>query len=177
MRQSERGFSSIELIVATLIIALIAIAATTTTFQIINCTGRSNNRMTAGVQLQSAGHWISCDTQTAENVAVDNLEPPNFLVLTWAEEDYDGGDTIYHSVTYSFEDLSGGIGKLVRSYWSSAGTNKETMIAEYIYYDPADPANSSDATYQNPMLTVRLTALVADARETREYQISRRTNF
>ena len=177
MKQGEKGFSTIELIVALFIIALIGSAAAATTFQVINGTARSNAHMTAVRQIQNAGYWISHDAQMAESVVTDNLTHPDFLVLTWTEQDYSEDDPIYHSVTYFFEDLSDGIGKLKRNHWSSAGANEYTLIAEYVYYDSGDPDNTSKTTYQKPVLTVQLTALFGDARECKEYRITRRPNL
>ena len=176
MRQNERGFTIIETIVALAIIALIGSAASMTIFQIINCTERSSRHMTAVRQVQNAGYWIGRDAQMTESVATDNLSDTDFLIMTWTEQDYDG-DEIYHSITYFFEGLSEGIGKLKRSHWSSDGANEELLVAEYIYYDRDDPLNTSNASYQSPVLTVRLTALFEDTRETREYNINRRPNL
>jgi len=176
MRQSEKGFSTIELIVSLSIIALIGLAATMTVFQTINVTERSNNQMTAIRQVQNAGYWISRDVQRAENITTDNLSSANFIFLTWTERDYENDD-IYHSVTYFFEELADEIGKLKRNHWSSAGANDETLVAEYISYDPADSVNTSNVSYQNSVLTVKLTALSGDAEKTREYRINRRQNF
>jgi len=82
----------------------------------------------------------------------------------------------HHSATYFFEDLTDGIGKLKREHWSSAGASEETLIARYIYYDPGVD-NTSNASYLNPVLTVQLTALFEETRETREYQITHRPNL
>ena len=177
MKQGEKGFSTIELLIALFIIGLIGFAATTTIFQVITCTERSNNHMTAVRQVQNAGYWISRDSQMAESVATDNLSAPDFIFLTWTERDYDGGDSTYHSVTYFFEGLSGGIGKLKRNHWSSIGANDDILVAEYIVYDPDDPVNTSNVSYQKPVLTVKVMALFEDASEAREYQASRRQNF
>jgi len=177
MRHSEKGFAIIEVAAAIAIIAVIGSAAAATTFQVIQGSELDNNRMTAVRQVQNAGYWISRDVQMAESVVTEDLSFPDFIVLTWTERDYSGGDSAYHSVTYSLEDLSDGAGKLKRTHWSSAGANEQTLIANYIYYDPADPDNTSKAGYQNPVLTVQLTALVGEATETREYQIRRRPNL
>ena len=65
MRQKEKGFFTIELIVAFMIMALIGSAATMTTFQVINSAERSESHLTAVRQVQNAGYWISCDAQMA----------------------------------------------------------------------------------------------------------------
>ncbi len=158
------------------VIALLASAATQAIFQTLKGTERSNNHITCVTQVQNAGYWLSYDAQMAESVIIDNLEPPDFLVLTWTEWHY-GDDDINHSVRYFFEDLSGGVGTLKRSHWSSAGANEQTLVARYIYYDPDDPDNTSKVSYQSPVLAIKLTALSGEARETREYQVKRRPNL
>ena len=176
MKQGEKGFTAIELLVAITIIALIGSATATATFQVFKGTERSNNHMTAVRQVHNAGYWISRDAQMAQSVTTDNLTPPDFLVLSWTERDY-ADEPTYHSVTYFFEDLTDGIGKLKRNHWSSAGANEQTLVAEYIYYDPDDPDNTSKAGYQKPVLTVQLTALFEETGETREYRINRRSSL
>lgn len=176
MKDCEKGFTLIELVVALAIIPLIGIASTMTVFQVLKFTERSNSRMTVVTQVQNAGYWISGDAQAAERVVVDNLEPDVFLILTWTEREY-GDDSTYHSVTYLFEQLSDGIGRLKRVHWSSTGANEETLVAEHIYYDPADPVDTSSVSYQAPLLITKLTSRFGDAIETREYRTSRRQNF
>ena len=176
MKRSEKGFTNIELIVALAIMVLIAGAASITTFQVCKGTGRNNDRMTVLSQVQSAGYWISCDAQTAHSVNVDNLTSPDFLILNWTERDY-ADEPTYHTATYFFQDVTDGIGRLKRSHWSSAGANEQTLVAEYIYYDPDDPDDTSKADYQAPALTVQLTAVYDEAIETREYRISHRPNL
>ena len=177
MKYGEKGFTAIELMVSLAIMGLIGIAGSTTMFQVIKCTERSNNHMTAGSQVQNAGYWISRDTQRAEGVTTDNLSPGELIVLAWTEYDYSQDESTYHSVTYLFDELSDGVGKLKRSHWSSAGANDETLVAQYIYYDPDDPANSSNASYENGVLTINLTGLAGDAQETRMYKSSHRPNL
>ena len=176
MRKGERGFTAIEMAVACAIIALIGYAATITTFQVINCTERSNSHMTSVRQVQNAGYWLSRDAQMAESVVADNLSLPDFMVISWTEWDYDD-DPIYHTVTYFFEELSDGIGKLKRSHWSSAGITDEILVAEHIYYNQDDPVNTTKASYQNPVLTIQLAAAFGGTSKTREYTIIRRPNL
>ncbi|UCD53985.1 MAG: type II secretion system protein [Dehalococcoidia bacterium] len=184
MKRSERGFSLTEVMVATGVIALIVCGAATAAVQTINVTKRSNDHMTTIRQAQNAGYWISRDTQMAENVIVDD-DPltPEFLTITWTEWGYDI-DSKYHSATYSFQDLSDGIGKLKRdhSIYDDAGVEIEkdtTLVAEYVYFDTDDPGNpnNTNASYQSPVLTLQTTASLGEASETKEYQAWRRPNF
>ena len=171
----EKGFTLIEVAMAIAVLAMIALAGTAVTFQALKATGQSNDRMTAIPQVQNAGYWISRDAQMAESIFVDNLEPHDFIILNW--KDYENGDTTHHEVKYFFEDLSDGIGKLKRKHWrSSTGADEETLIAQYICYDPGTD-NTSIATYDSPELTVRLRALFGDASVTREYKAVRRPNL
>jgi len=176
MRRNEHGFTIIETIVALAIMALIGGAASMTAFQVTNSAEFNKSHMTAVSQAQNAGYWISRDAYMAEITTTDNLSPPDFILLSWTERDY-VSDDIYHSITYFFEELSGGIGKLKRNHWSSAGTSNEILVAEYIYYNPDDPDNTSKASYQAPVLTLQLTTLYGDTSETREYRINSRPDF
>ena len=176
MKRSEKGFTYIELALAIAIIGLVSAVASAAIFQIFKDTERNNNHITAVRQVQNAGYWISRDTQMAQSVTADNLTPPDFLILSWTEWDADG-DPIYHSTRYFFEDVTDGIGKLKRIHWSSAGTNEQTLIAEYIYSDSSDIDDSSKASYESPVLTVQLTALFEEFLEIKEYTIKRRPNL
>jgi len=176
MKSNEKGFTFVELLVAMSIIVILSGAASVSIFQVLKGTEHTNDYMAAVCQVQNAGYWISRDAQMAHRITTDNLTPPNFLILTWVERDQ-AGEVIYHSVTYFFEDLTGGIGKLMRGYWSDAGANEQNLIAEYIYYNPSDPGRTSKVSYQDPLLTLQLTSIVDEVRETREYQVNRRPNF
>ena len=175
MKRSERGFTLIELLLVLAIVALIAGGAGAATLQLFASTKLSNDHMTAVRQVQNAGYWLSQDIQTAETAVVDNQTPASFIVLAWTEWGYNNNST-YHSVTYSVEDLSGGFGKLKRNHWSSAGANEQTLVAEYIYFDPGEP-DTTEATYAGPVLTVQIAASFGEASEIKEYQIQHRREF
>ena len=81
MKQGERGFTMIEWIVSTAIMALIAGAAIMSTFQVVNDTEQTNDRMIVVRQVENAGYWISRDAQLATSLDTENLTSPDFLIL------------------------------------------------------------------------------------------------
>ncbi len=175
MKPGEKGFTLLELLVSVAITGLITVAAGSAMFQIFRGTGSNNDYMTAVRQVQNAGFWISRDAQRADSVNTTANETA-FLTIRWTEW-VAPNNPVYHSANYTFENLGGGIGTLKRIHKSSSvGTSDQTLIAQYIYYNLADSANTSKASYQSPVLTVQLTALCDKARETREYKIKRRPN-
>ena len=178
MKLGEKGFTLIELIIAIAIIGVASGAASLAIFQTFKGIERNNNYMTVVRQVENAGYWLSRDALMADSINADNLTPPDFLVLTWREWDSDN-KAIYHVATYSFpfEDLAGGIGKLKRTHWTLARGDEVTLVAKHIYYAPGDPDNTTKASYDTPELIIRITALIGDDRETREYRVSRRPNF
>lgn len=176
MKRGEKGFTFIELIVALGIIVLVGGAASMTTFQVFRGIDRNNAHNLVVQQVQNGGYWIGRDTRMALSVSTDNLTLPDFLVLGWTEWD-GGGEPVYHTATYYFEGLNNGVGTLKRRYWSSDGANRQTLIAQHIYYDPADPSRTSQVSYAAPSLTLQLTALFEQNIETREYIVSHRPNL
>jgi len=173
MKLGEKGYTLIELIIAITIMTLATGAAGAAIFQIVRGTERNNDHMTVVRQVENAGYWIGRDAQMALSVTTtDNLTLPVFLSLSWTDWD-DDGNPIYHSANYSFEDLTNGVGKLIRTH-GSAGTSEQTLIAQYIYYNPDDADNSSNTSYESSVLTVQLTAVLEGIQETREYKVKRR---
>ncbi len=175
MKPGEKGFTLIELLISLAITALIAVAASTVIFQIFRTTDRNNNYMTAVRQVQNASYWLNHDFQMADGITT-NTTPPDFLTIRWSEWDA-AGTGIYHSANYTFENLSSSIGNLKRTHRSSAGDNDTKLIATGIYFNPDDADNTTRISYQSPVLTVRLTALSENTRETREYEIKCRPNY
>ena len=182
MKLSERGFTLVELLVVIALMSLITLGATMTTFQIINVTRHSNDHVAAVRQVQNAGYWISRDALMAESVVVDDdPETAEFLTLTWAEWGYDE-DSYYHEATYSFRDLSAGIGKLERQYVIYddeyvVTESKTNLVAEYIYYNLTDPDDTTKADYESSVLTAQITASLGEASETKEYRVGHRPDF
>jgi len=152
MRLGERGFTTIELVIALTIMAMVSGAMATATFQVFRCTERSSNHMTAVCQVQNAGYWISRDAQRAQGLTTDDLTPPDFLVLSWTDEN--SGDI--YQVTYTLEDMSGGeLKKLLRSQSVNGGENATMLVAQYI--EAGSDKTSCEFTGNTLILTVTAT--------------------
>jgi len=177
MRRGEKGFSIIEMALACSISALLAAAAGMTILQAAKSASGSKAHLSVVSQVHSAGYWIGRDALMAESIIVDNLEYPNLLVLSWSEQDLNGGDTVYHTVTYSLENLSGNVGDLKRNHRTTTGIDEDTLVARYIYYDAGDPQAGTSATFQTPVLTLRLHAVFDGTTETRQYTFDHRPDF
>ncbi len=176
MRRNEKGFTFVELIISLGIIALVGSATGMAIFQVFKGTERNGDQLNLVNQVQNVGYWVGRDARMAETINTDNLTPPDFLEMEWTEWDSDG-DPTYYEVTYYFEELADGMGRLKRNYWSSAGANEDTRIAERIYYVPSDTDNTTRTSYQPPSLTLRVTSRFEDEIETREYLVSRRPDI
>ncbi|HEY91167.1 MAG TPA: hypothetical protein G4O07_04960 [Dehalococcoidia bacterium] len=177
MRRGEKGFTVIEVVLTCAIAAVLGSVSTMSIFQTMRSVSASESHLVAVRQLQNAGNWIGRDVQTAENIVVDNLEYPNFLILTWTEQDYIGDDPVYHAVTYFIEGISGGIGTLKRNHSSSTGADENLIAAYSMYYHLGDPAGTSSTSYQDPVLTVKLCSISGDANESRTYSFVPRPDF
>ena len=177
MRKGEKGFTVIEVVITCAIAAVLGSVGTMSVFQTMRSVTASESHLFTVGQLQNAGDWIGRDVQTAENIVVDNLEYPNFLILTWTEQDYVGDDPVYHAVTYFFEGLSGGVGTLKRNHSSSTGTDDDMIVAQSMYYNLGDPTGTSSTSYQDPVLTVKLRSILGDANECRTYSFVPRPDF
>ena len=166
------------------IIALIGGAATTTTFQVLMSTKRSNDHMTAIRQVQSAGYWISNDAQMAQSISTGDVpetpEVTEFITLTWIDWVNDGE---VHEVIYAFHDMADGLKKLKRQYsiydvdYAPIGDEVTTLVAEYI------DSNTSEFSFSEEdgvwILTIQATsgAGTVTVTETREYKIDPRVNY
>jgi len=176
MKKKEIGFTIIELLIASSIMALASIAAGMALWQIFGGTEDNNERMTALHQVQNAGYWISRDCQMALSVnTTDTLLFPSFLNLGWTEWDDTGAPT-YHLIYYYFVNGSGNLYSLQRRHSISGGTFQQMVVADYIFYQPG-AEYSSNATSNSSIIHIDITSIFNDVRESREYQIKRRAGL
>jgi len=173
MKQGERGFSYVDLLVAVAIMAVISWAAAAATFQVFKGTEHNSNHITAVRQVQNAGYWISRDAQMAQTIITENLTSPDFLILSWTEEG--SGDT--YQVTYTLENMPGSnMKKLLRNQTVNGGGASTTFVAQYI--DPDAQKTKCEFDLTTGTLTLTITATVGSGSEaeseTRIYRVTPR---
>ncbi len=156
----QRGFTLIELIIGLAVSGVLALAVSLLFYELLTVNASSSNHITAILQVQNAGYWISRDAAGAQTIVEDNNpESSEFLTLRW--QDWDGVD--YESFYY----FNGH--QLRRSFTVAAGAPTDTAVAEYIDYE-ATTFVSSGASW---VLTVKATVggFPWPASETRTYEV------
>lgn len=156
MIRDQKGFTLVEMIVASALIAIVVAAASGAIFPIVTSTEISNEQTIALRQVQNTGYWLSRDTQMAQTVTVG--VPPEYLTLGWV--DWNGN---VHTIRYFFEG-----NKLKRQLNGSPAT----LIAEYI--DLNATTVSWDATERR--LSAAIKASFGKAAVERTYETVPRPN-
>lgn len=135
--RSQSGFTMIELAVSVALVGLLALAASSATFQVFKSSQRNRDHMVAVRQVQNAGFWIGKDGSMARMVITgDDAATPQLEFVTFKWTDWNTGDM--HRVVYHLQDMPGGLKRLVRQYritdYSEAVQkwNVTTSIAEGI---------------------------------------------
>ena len=85
--KDQKGFTLVELLIATAITGLIVSFLGTAIYQIFTVTEYGNDKMTAMHELQNAAHWVSLDGQMASMANVSNglvLTLPDDSSITYA---------------------------------------------------------------------------------------------
>jgi len=113
--RSQSGFTMIELAVTTALVGLLALAASSATFQVFKSAQRNRDHMVAVRQVQNAGFWIGKDGSMARTVVEgDDVDTPQLEFVTFKWTDWSTGDM--HQVVYYLQDMPGGLKKLMRQY-------------------------------------------------------------
>jgi len=149
-RETQKGFTVIEVITALAITGMIGAGATMATVQTLNEGARNNDYTTASRQAQNAIQWISRDAQMAQIVELNGASgfPVTLLWTEW--------DNSSHNATYSITDHN-----LRRSYSIDSGEPVETMVAQYISSASENTSFEVEVTTENvTMATVKVTATV-----------------
>ena len=165
INRNQMGFTLIELMLAIAITGVITGAITTTIFQVVNSSARTNNHMMAVRQVQNAGYWVSRDAQMAQVVEpagelVDTPAGTGFpLTLTWTE--WDG---TVNEITYILEGT-----ELWRDY-----DGQRDPVAQFVNPDP----EKTRCEFTDGKLTFTITATVGSnsqaQSETRIYEVKPR---
>jgi prepilin-type N-terminal cleavage/methylation domain-containing protein len=161
LKNHQRGFTLIEMVIAVGIAALITGVITFAIMQTLTVDHRASNHMVAVRQVQQAGDQVSKDALQAQNVTPGGC--PNCVVcLNWTDV---GGNQTTHRIRYTLED-----GQLKRE---DLGLSATTTVAEYItsaIINPPGSCSFPDCGAYN----FTVTAGVGDQSETRVYQIEPR---
>ena len=163
-KPGEKGFTLIELLVGLSIAVFVTGAASMTIITMMRLSPQSSDWAVALRQVQDSGYWISRDVMMAENITVGN-KTPEFLTLILPQIDPPDTDK---TVVYQFEDMSGGLKRLMRTDNTTA-----FMIAQYISSDNTTATYSQNCT-DNCTLTFTITATSGDVTVTREYEAAQR---
>ena len=132
INKNQRGFTFIEIIIVIAIAGIITGGITTTIFQVLTGSARTNNHMTAVRQVQNAGYWVSLDAQMAQSIIFDDPATSGvteFLTLTWTY--WDSGEV--NRVAYTFVNIPDSTLKdLQRIHTSGVATVETGIIARFI---------------------------------------------
>jgi prepilin-type N-terminal cleavage/methylation domain-containing protein len=164
VNKSQKGMTMLELLVAFAVTGIISGGITTTLYQMVTGSARTNNHMMAVKQVQNAGYWVSRDAQAAQSVAVDEGEATGFpLTLAWTDWD----DT-ENTVTYTLVGTE---------LWRDDGV-QQSAVAQFVDVDPAqtscDFADTNGDEVEDTVIfrvTVTIGSGLQQETETREYRI------
>ena len=162
MRQQQKGFTLIEIVLATGIVgAIVAVVAMTTTTLLMN-SEQPSTRQILLQQVQNAGYQMPRDINMSSNVT---LSAPNGFPLT-INIPVDSQEENDYIVEYLFDS-----DKLKRKQYDSSGNlTAETVIAQYVDVDNTAFDNVTGGLYK---LTIRV-SLGEEAVATALYEARRR---
>ena len=83
----EKGYTLLELMLVTAIVALITNSTMIAIFQILRNTERNENQITAVGQVENAGYWIGLDTQRAQSVEAEGIGSGTNIIISWEQSE------------------------------------------------------------------------------------------
>jgi len=142
MRGNEKGFTLIEVMVATTLAVILGVGITMTTAQTLNISRRSNDWSTVVHQTQNIGYWVRQDALMAQSVNVtDDPETTDVELITLDWKNWENGDT--HNIRYILLDSTGSLKKVQRKELTRDNLNVEIGNATTFVADNINTANLS----------------------------------
>ena len=190
INKDQRGLALIDLIVAIAITSAITGGIAMAIFQVFNINTQSSNHMLAVRQVQTAGYWISHDTQMAQITDPDPVDDGTTLgteVLTltwvgWPRLDLEDNQLIdSYEVHYTYDDNSLRLWryqKITTKKYDSDGDLVETTVSPTEGWQTSLIAEHITSISIPPMvdgkLDATIEATVGEAEEQRTYEITPR---
>jgi prepilin-type N-terminal cleavage/methylation domain-containing protein len=161
---NQRGFTLIEIIITLAIASFIVVLIGMAFAQTMIITSKSQDHMLVIRQLQTAGYWVSRDSQMAKNaIWQEPVEEP--FPLQW-------------QLTINWEDITANTyeavyviteeGKFVRYYYRNSVLQETRIIAEGIVSDPAQTYYDTSVAYGAEF---RIAATIGGITESRDYNV------
>jgi prepilin-type N-terminal cleavage/methylation domain-containing protein len=160
MRNSQKGFTLVEVMMAMAITAVILTVITTALSQVMSISWSGHKRMDAIKQVENALFVINRDAQVASSIST--ASPGNWLVFTMTDNS---------TVTYKIVDP----GNSAPLYLQRIEGNSSSSIARYIN----NASGMTSCSYNGSLLSVKVTSTLAglgSATETRQMMIYPRLN-
>ena len=145
MRQRQKGFSLLEMLVALGIVAAVIASITLTVMTLLSNSQQPSTQQTLLQQVKSAGYWMPRDI----NMAIDvTLGSPNGFPCT-INIPVDQDENHDYTVDYVFD------GNMLKrqQFDSSDNLTAETLVAQYVDNDNTIFENIAQGSYE---LTIRV---------------------
>ncbi len=160
----QRGFTLIETVIALAIASSMVVLVGMAFAQTMLITSESQNHMLVVRQLQTAGYWVSRDSQMAKNALwqepVGEPVPLQWqLTLSWEDINHNEYEAIY-VIT---DD-----GDFIRYYYMNSALQETKLIAEGIVSDPLETYYDTTVAYGADF---KITATIGDITESRDYNV------